>query len=131
MSVSLFLLRWLLVPVVALWGVHMLQRRHAETVGRKRFATLFLTAALIAAWIAAWFFVRFGVRDIFLVPVAGLLVALLAWQHRVFFPFRLRCARCGKALSFRRILHHESNLCDTCEPGTSGSPAPHDKENTP
>jgi hypothetical protein len=131
MPVSLFLLRWLLVPVVALWAVHMLQRRHADVVGRKRYATLFLTAVLIAAWIAAWFFVRYRVRDIFLVPVAALAVALVAWQHRAFFPFRLRCARCGKPLRVTRILNVESNLCETCEPGTRGSPGPRNKESTP
>jgi hypothetical protein len=131
MSVSLFLLRWMLVPIVALWALHMFQRRHAAVVGRKRYATLFLTAVLIGGWIAAWFFVRYGVRDIFLVPVAALAVALVAWQRRVLLPFRLRCARCGNPLSVRRILHHESNLCETCEPGTSPSPQPPDKEHSP
>lgn len=131
MSVSVFLLRWLLVPVVALWAVHMLQRRHAGVAGRKRYATLFLTALLIAAWIAAWFFVRYRVPDIFLVPVAALAAALVAWKHRVFLPFRLRCARCGKKLTLSRILHFESNMCGTCDPDGSGTHGPRDKETTP
>ncbi len=130
MPVSMFLLRWLLVPVVALWAVHMLQRRHADVVGRKRYATLFLTALLIAGWIAAWFFVRFRVPDIFLVPVAALAVALVAWRHRTFLPFRLRCTRCGKPLGLTRILFVESNLCETCGPAAGGPPGPRDKENT-
>lgn len=131
MSVSMFLLRWLLVPVIALWAVHMLQRRHASVAGRKRYATLFLTALLIAGWIAAWFFVRYRVRDIFLVPVAALAVAVVAWKHRVFLPFRLRCARCGKKLTVTRILNYESNLCGTCDPGDPGRPGPRNKEATP
>lgn len=130
MTVSVFLLRWLLVPVVALWAVHMLQRRHAAVAGRKRYATLFLTALLIGVWIAAWFFVRYRVRDIFLVPVAGLAAALVAWKRAVFLPFRLRCARCGSRLPVTRILNDESNLCQTCGPAAGEPPGPRDKENT-
>ena len=115
MNVSLFLLRWLLIPVVALWAVHMLQRRHAAVVGRKRYATLFLTAVMIAIWIVAWFFVRAAVRDIFLIPVAALAAALVAWQRRVFLPFRLTCESCATHLPARRILFFESNRCEACE----------------
>jgi hypothetical protein len=115
MRISMFLLRWLLIPIVALWGLHMFQRRHAAVVGRKRYATLFLTAVLIVIWIVAWMFVRAAVRDIFLIPVGALAIAVVAWQHRVFFPFRLTCDSCGTRLSVRRVLFFESNTCEACE----------------
>jgi len=122
MSVAFFLQRWMLIPIVALWALHLSQRRFAAVVGRKRHATLFLTSALIVIWIIAWFFARAAVPDIFLVPVAALVASIVIWQRKVFLPIRLHCGRCGKPLSFKRILYHESNLCQACEP---------EKEHTP
>jgi hypothetical protein len=115
MRVSLFLLRWLLVPIVAVWAVHMFQRRSAAVAGRKRLATLYLTAVLIAIWAAAWVFARLGVRDVFLVPVAALAAALVAWKRAAFLPFGLTCGSCGARLPAKRILFHDSPLCENCE----------------
>jgi len=122
MSVSFFLQRWLLIPIVALWALHLSQRRFAAVVGRKRHATLALTSILIVIWIVSWFFARFTVPDIFLVPVAALAAAIVVWQRKVFFPIRLRCGGCRAPLSITRILYHESNLCEACEPEKGHSP---------
>ena len=122
MSVSFFLQRWLLIPIVALWALHLSQRRFAAVVGRKRHATLFLTSILIVIWIVSWFFTRFAVPDILLVPVAALAAAIVVWQRKVFFPIRLRCGGCRAPLSITRILYRESNLCERCEPEKESSP---------
>ena len=112
----------MLVPIVALWALHLSQRRFAAVVGRKRHATLFLTSVLIVLWIVAWFFARAAVPDIFLVPVGALAAGIVIWQRRVFLPIRLRCARCGAPLPMKRILYYESNLCEPCEPEKERSP---------
>jgi len=117
--ISARLLNILLVPIVALWALHLYQRKFRDAGARKRAATLSLTLVVICAWAAAWLFNRFSVPDAWLVVVAGAAAAVIAWQHRRMLPFRLRCARCGKAVSVDRILGLDSNICEACEPPAS------------
>jgi len=114
--VSAELLNILLVPMVALWVLHLYQRKFKDAGTRKRAATLALTLVIIAAWGAAWLFHRVGVPDLWLVAVAAAAVALVAWQRRLMLPFRARCARCGKAVPLQRFLGLDSNTCEACEP---------------
>ena len=114
--VARFLLKWLLVPVLLLWGYHLAQRRFAETVGAKRMATLYLTGLLLAAWVAAYAFVRLGVPDVWLPAIAVAAVAVIVWQRRHVFPYRLRCASCAKPLGLQRILFRGDNTCERCAP---------------
>ncbi len=117
--ISARLLNILLVPIVALWALHLYQRKFRDAGLRKRAATLSLTLVVIGAWAASWLFNRFGVPDVWLVAVAGAAAAVISWQHRRMLPFRLRCARCGKAVSLERILGLDSNTCEACEPPVS------------
>ncbi|OHD75116.1 MAG: hypothetical protein A2177_04025 [Spirochaetes bacterium RBG_13_68_11] len=124
-AVARFLLKWMLVPVLLLWGYHLAQRRYSETVGDKRAATLYLTLLLLAAWVVIYAFVRLGLGDIFLLVPAAAVAAVAVWQRRRLFPYRRRCAQCSKPLGLERILFHGNNLCGTCDPKE------HAKENTP
>ena len=117
--ISARLLNLLLVPIVALWALHLYQRKFRDAGTRKRAATLSLTLVVIGAWAAAWLFHRFGVPDVWLLAAAGAAAAVIAWQHRLMLPFRLRCARCGKAVPVDRILGLDSNTCEACEPPAS------------
>ena len=110
------LLRYLLIPMVALWVYHLTQRRYETTGEHKREATLLLSLALIVCWGLAWAFQRFGVPDAYLILVAGALAAFLFGQRRRLFPYRFRCERCGASLSIQRILYYDHGLCDSCEP---------------
>ncbi len=114
--VARFLLKWLLVPVLLLWGYHLAQRRFAATVGAKRLATMYLTGLLLAAWVAVYAFVRFGVPDIWLPAVAVAAVAVAVWQRERILPYRLRCTSCAKPLGLLRILFRGDNTCATCSP---------------
>jgi uncharacterized membrane protein len=115
-EISVLLQKILLVPMVGLWAFHLSQRRWKEAGTRKRLATLSLTVVVIAAWIAAWVFTRSGIDDAWLVAVAAGAVAVVLWQRRLMLPFRRRCVRCGKSLSFSRALSWDSNTCEACEP---------------
>ena len=115
-AISALLQKILLVPMVALWAFHLYQRKFRDAGTRKRIATLFLTMVIIGAWIAAWLFTRYGIRDEWLIAVAALAAAVIAWQRRLMLPFRRRCARCGKPLSFTRMFSWDSNTCEACEP---------------
>jgi hypothetical protein len=114
--ISARLLNILLVPIVALWALHLYQRKFRDAGARKRAATLALTLVVIGAWAVTWLFNRFGIPDVWLIAVAGAAAAVIAWQHRRMLPFRRRCARCGKAVPVERILGLDSNTCEACEP---------------
>jgi hypothetical protein len=110
------LLKWMLVPVLLLWGYHLAQRRYAERVGAKRMASLLVTVLFLAAWIAVYAFILLGVPDVFLLPLAAVMAAAAVWQRRRLFPYRWRCPRCSRPLSLERILFQGNHLCETCEP---------------
>jgi hypothetical protein len=120
-AVSSELLNVLLVPIVALWVLHLYQRRFKDAGARKRSATLALTLVVIGAWGAAWLFRQFAVPDVWLVAVAGAAAAVIAWQRRLMLPFRTRCAKCGKAIPVERVLGLDSNTCEACEPPASSN----------
>jgi hypothetical protein len=116
-ALARFLLKWMLVPVLLLWGYHLAQRRYSGTVGAKREATLLVTVLLLAAWVVIYAFIRLAVRDLFLVVLAAAVIAVSIWQRRRLFPYRLRCVQCSRPLGLERILFHGNNLCETCDPG--------------
>jgi len=115
-AISSLLLKILLVPMIGLWVFHLSQRRYKEAATRKRIATLSLTLVIILAWGAAWIFTRYNVPDVYLVLVAVLAVAVVIWQRKLVLPYRLRCVKCGKPLGMTRVLSHDSNKCETCDP---------------
>jgi hypothetical protein len=119
-AVSTLLQKILLIPMIALWLFHLYQRKFREAGTRKRIATLSLTMVIIGAWIAAWLFSRYAVADTWLIAVAAAAVIVVVWQRRLVLPFRRRCARCGRPLSFTRMFSWDSNTCEACEPATQG-----------
>jgi hypothetical protein len=121
-AVARFLLKWMLVPVLLLWGYHLAQRRYAATVGAKRIASLLVTLLVLAAWLVVYAFLRLGVSDIWLLALAAAVAAVAVWQRQRLFPYRLRCAQCARPLTLERILFRGDNLCEVC------SPADRDKE---
>lgn len=122
--VARFLLKWMLVPVLLLWGYHLAQRRYAETVGAKRMATLFLTLVVLAAWLVVYAFLRLGVSDVWLLALAAAVAAVLVWQRRRLLPYRLRCAQCSRPLGLERILFRGDNRCEACAPAESRTENP-------
>ena len=117
--VALFLGTFLLIPLVALWGYHLFLGRGRTPPLRRRKATLALSVLIICLWLAAYLFVRFRIPDVYLIAVGFLAAAIVYWQKTALFPWRLRCAKCGRALPIRRVLGVDSDECETCEKETS------------
>ncbi len=115
-AVSRFLNLYILVPLLAIWAYHLMQRRYAEVVGKKRLATMLITALILGFWAVSYFFLRFRVDDLYLIPVFLLVSALAVWQRKLFFPYRLTCAVCRARLPLKKILFFDSNACDACDP---------------
>lgn len=113
---TVFILRILLVPIVAVWVYHLFQRRWQDRGSRKRAGTLYLTLVLVGVWALAYALTRFRLDELYLVPIGFAALAVLVWQKNAVFPYRLHCASCGRPLSVTRILFLDSNACERCEP---------------
>jgi hypothetical protein len=122
-AVSRFLIMYILVPLLAVWAYHLVQRRYAEVGERKRLASMLVAVLIIGLWAVSYFFLRFNVDDLYLIPVFLLAVALAVWQRKLFFPYRLSCATCRAPLPLKKILFFDSNACDACDPPKSSEGA--------
>lgn len=118
-AVSRFLMMYILVPLLAIWAYHLVQRKYAEVGERKRLASMLAAVLILGFWAVSYFFLRFKVDDLYLIPVFLLASALAVWQRKLFFPYRLSCAACRAPLSLKRILFFDSNACDACDPQKS------------
>ena len=113
-EITRFLSRILYYPVVALFVVNLVQRRHMAAGLRKRYATLYLGGLLLAFWGSTFMILRFGLVDLMLLPAAGLCLAVLLLLRDSMLPFRLRCAVCGRRLGWREALYNDANMCAVC-----------------
>jgi len=119
-SVNLFLAENLFYLLLAVLLLNMLQRRQRKTTEKKRMATFYLGVMVLVWMIGSILIVHFKLPDLLQLPLVGALV-LIAWWFRAYtFPFRRYCAKCAAPLSGKRMLYHDSNLCETCEPGEPG-----------
>ena len=121
-GMNLFLAENLFYLLLAVLLINMLQRRQRKTTEKKRMATFYLGIIVLAWMVGSIVIVHFQLPDLLQLPLIGGL-GLIAWRFRTHtFPFRRYCANCGDPLSGKRMLYHDSNLCETCEPGEEGSP---------
>jgi 8-oxo-dGTP diphosphatase len=119
---TLFLQKNLFYLLLAVLALNLFQRRYQKTSQRKRFATLYLAMLVLAWMVLVIVVVAFGWPDWLLIPFTLALAGIGAAFHQHTFPFRFRCARCGKQLEARRILFFDSNACESCDP--QGGPPP-------
>ena len=121
-SVNLFLADNLFYLLLAVLLVNMLQRRQRKTTAKKRMATFYLAVLVLVWMIGTILIVHFELPDLLQLPLLGALL-FVGWRFRErTFPVRRYCAKCGDPLSGKRMLYHDSNLCETCEPGEEGAP---------
>jgi 8-oxo-dGTP diphosphatase len=121
-TVTRVLLPILLVPIVLVWTYHLAQRRFAEVGEKKRFATLIITGVLVGVWAGCYVIQQLSISDAMLLPIVSVAAAIVLWKRESFFPYRRTCAQCGKPLSLKRFLFHDSNTCETCNPEGGKTP---------
>ena len=119
---ALFLQKYLFYLLLGVLALNLFQRRYQKLSERKRFATLYLAMLVLSWMILVIVQLHFGWPDWLLVPFTLAPVAVGAVFHRHVFPFRLRCARCGRALEGKRILYYDSNVCERCDPPQAPPP---------
>jgi 8-oxo-dGTP diphosphatase len=113
---ALFLQKYLFYLLLGVLALNLFQRRYQKLSERKRFATLYLAMLVLSWMILVIVLLHFGWPDWLLVPFTLAPVAVGVIFRRHVFPFRLRCARCGRSLESGRILFYDSNVCERCDP---------------
>jgi multisubunit Na+/H+ antiporter MnhG subunit len=119
---ALFLQKYLFYVLLAVLALNLFQRRYQKLAEKKRFATLYLAMLVLCWMILVIVLVQFSWPDWLLVPFTLAPVAVGVIFRRQVFPFRLRCARCGQSLEPKRILFHDSNACERCDPSQEPPP---------
>jgi len=120
-GINLFLAENLFYALLGVLLLNILQRRQRQTSARKRMATFYISVLILVWMIGTILIVHFNLPDMLQLPLLAVLI-YIGWRYRTHtFPFRRYCANCGQALSGGRILHHDANLCETCEPDKQAS----------
>ena len=88
--------------------------RNGRRSRRKMRAVLIITLASGVIW-AVYYLISLGrLPEALAVVVPAVLLALGIVFRRVVFPYRGRCADCGKRLSITEFLFNDDNICHAC-----------------
>ena len=120
--ITLFLQKNLFYLLLAVLALNLFQRRYQKLSEKKRYATLYLAMLVLAWMILVIVVVAFHWPEWLLVPMTLALAAVGVVFRRHTFPFRFRCARCGKQLEGKRIMFFDSNTCESCDPQSEPPP---------
>ena len=112
--------QFLYYPVVLIFALNLLQRRHMKEGTSKRLATLYIGIGLLALWGYTFLSIRLGLDDLYLIPVTIVITGVWIFFRGHVFPFRLFCERCGKLLRLREFLYIDSNRCSSCDAPKEG-----------
>ncbi len=119
-AVTSFLNRFLYYPVVLIFALNLLQRRHVREGASKRLATLYIGIGLLALWGYTFLSNLLALDDLYLIPVIIVIIGVCIFFRGHVFPFRLFCERCGKLLRLREFLYVDSNRCSICDAPKEG-----------
>ncbi|TVQ40565.1 MAG: hypothetical protein EA384_02510 [Spirochaetaceae bacterium] len=103
--------------------VNLTQRKHRGTAQKKRLATLYLSIAALVLYSAGQLVLNYGATDLYFLPVAVVVVAVVFRFREHTFPFTLRCVQSGKRLDMNTILYRDSNTLPEYDQPASGEPA--------
>ncbi len=110
---------WLLAAAAIL---NLTQKRYHKTCMKKRTATL-VWAILVFVFYVVVVLVATNEKlpDYFLlIGLAIVAVGGYIFREKAF-PYKLKCISCQTRLSFTRILYHDSNMCEKCDPPVTES----------
>ena len=115
-AINVFIAEKILYLLMAVLLVNIIQRRHHKYAQKKRLATLYIGMLILGFMVGTVLIVYFELPDILVIPLAAALAGIGYRYRSKVFPFRLKCSRCGRSLSGKRILFFDSNTCEKCEP---------------
>ena len=101
---------WIMFLVIIL---NIQQRKYRHSFAKRR-ATLILAVDWLSVYVLLILRKQFGLPEWTEWLCVGLGLGVIIIFHRIFWPFRLKCSKCGKKLSFDKILGGDDNLCQDC-----------------
>ncbi len=101
---------WFLLFIILL---NISQRKIAHSDGKRK-ATILLAVVMLVLQVLLAMRMQLKLPEwVDWCSVALCLLVIIIF-HRTFWPFRLRCAKCGKRLDFNHIIGCDENLCEDC-----------------
>ena len=101
---------WFLLFIILL---NISQRKIAHSDGKRK-ATILLAVVMLVLQVLLAMRMQLKLPEwVDWCSVALCLLVIIIF-HRTFWPFRLRCAKCGKKLDFNHIIGCDENLCEDC-----------------
>jgi len=103
--------------LIAVLIFNLSQRRHLSYGEKKRIATLLIAGAILFLYIIDLLIIRFHLSPLYLIPATLIIILFFLNYRKAVLPFSINCDYCGKRLSIKRVLYHDSNMCANCESG--------------
>ena len=101
---------WFLLFIILL---NISQRKIAHSDGKRK-ATILIAVVMLVLQVLLAMRMQLKLPEwVDWCSVALCLLVIIIF-HRTFWPFRLRCAKCGKRLDFNHIIGCDENLCEDC-----------------
>lgn len=101
---------WIMLFVILL---NISQRKIPHSDGKRK-ATLLLAVLFLAVYVVLVLRLQWNLLSWTEWIFIAILIAVIIIFRRIFWPFRLHCAKCGKRLDFNHIIGYDENLCQEC-----------------
>lgn len=101
---------WFLLFIILL---NISQRKIAHSDGKRK-ATILLAVVMLVLQVLLAMRMQLKLPEWVDWGSVALCLLVIIIFHRTFWPFRLRCAKCGKRLDFNHIIGCDENLCEAC-----------------
>ena len=101
---------WIMLFVIL---INISQRKIPDS-DNKRKATLLLAVVFLIIYVMVIMCSTFSLPTWTQWASLALGIAVIAIFHKVFWPFRLHCSRCGKRLEWNSIIGNDDNICHSC-----------------
>lgn len=108
------LLKVLPLLLIAVLIFNMIQKKFIANWGKKRLATFYISIGILSLLAASFVIFRYRISDLWLIPVAGVLLFIAILKRPQILPFVARCSRCKRRLSFFEIFFSPANVCKIC-----------------
>ena len=97
--------------------LNITQRRHHKTCPKKRISTLIWAALIFVFYVLVILIANTEkIGDIYLVGAVAIIAVAAFILREKALPYKLKCVSCGTKLSYDRVMYHDSNMCEECDP---------------
>lgn len=107
--------------------LNLQQRKHKHSYVKRR-ALILLASMYLSAYIFLIVIEHFQLPPYLEFVVLAVAIILVIIFRKIYFPFRLKCSKCGKKMDFNQALSSDDNLCLDCHYEKYPDERPKEKE---